>query len=152
MKCCLYFHTCFPCLSEMYKTVYDLTRIVSSFCEKYNLDPKRCAEGLFCFAQAYSKFHSSNWYAVDDQNYDDDDIKQDHNERDVDENYAESIELRDGLKEQHDGHLSTTKNDIHGSFSLGHLKDAFPELCKVYGIISAILISSCTAEHSFFVL
>ena len=30
-----------------------------------------------------------------------------------------------------------------------HLKDAFPELCKVYAIISAIPISSCTAEHSF---
>ena len=34
---------CFPRLSEMYKTVYDLTHIVTSFCEKYNLDPKRCA-------------------------------------------------------------------------------------------------------------
>ena len=32
------------------------------------------------------------------------------------------------------------------------LKDAFPELCKVYGIICAIPISSCTAEHSFSVL
>ena len=30
-----------------------------------------------------------------------------------------------------------------------HLKDAFPELCKVYAIISAIPISSCTAERSF---
>ena len=30
-----------------------------------------------------------------------------------------------------------------------HLKDAFPELCKVYGIICPIPISSCTAERSF---
>ena len=30
-----------------------------------------------------------------------------------------------------------------------HLKDAFPELCKVYGIICTIPISSCTAERSF---
>ena len=30
-----------------------------------------------------------------------------------------------------------------------HLKDAFPELCPVYGIISAIRIRSCTAERSF---
>ena len=30
-----------------------------------------------------------------------------------------------------------------------HLKDTFPELCKVHGIISAIPISSCTAERSF---
>ena len=29
-----------------------------------------------------------------------------------------------------------------------HLKDAFPELCKVYGIICAFQISSCTAEHT----
>ena len=34
-----------------------------------------------------------------------------------------------------------------------HLKDAFPELCKVYGIICPIPISSCsTAERSFSVL
>ena len=52
---------CFPRLSEMYNTVYDLTRAVTSFCEKYNLDSKRCAEELFCFARAYSKLHSSEF-------------------------------------------------------------------------------------------
>ena len=37
-------------------------------------------------------FIAPNWFAVDDHNYDEDDIKQDHNERDVDENYDDSIE------------------------------------------------------------
>ncbi|KAL5457089.1 hypothetical protein EMCRGX_G034328 [Ephydatia muelleri] len=35
-----------------------------------------------------------------------DDIEQDHDEKDADENYDDSIELSDGLKEQHDGHLA----------------------------------------------
>ena len=75
------------------------------------------------------------------------------------ENYNDSIEVSDGLKEQCDGHLATKKNGIHGSSltralhilcnEVYHLKNAFPELCKVYGIISAIPISFCTAEHSF---
>ena len=95
---------CFPRLSEMYKSVYDLTHIVTSFCDKYNLDPKRCAEELFCFALAYSKFHSSKLVCTqaDDENYDEDDIEQDHYERGAYENYDDSIELSDGLKEQHD--------------------------------------------------
>ena len=77
----------------------------------------------------------------------------------ADENYNDSIELRDGLKEQHDEHLATMKNGIHGSSftevlhilcnEVYHHKDAFPELCKVYGMICAIPISSCTAERSF---
>ena len=94
---------------------------------------------------------------ADDQNYDEDDIEQDHNERDADENYNDSIEISNGLKVEHNGHLATKKNGIHGSSFTGalhilcnevyHLKDAFPELCKEYGIISAIPISSCTAER-----
>ena len=118
----------------------------------------------FCFFRAYSKFHSSELVCTqaEDQNYDEDDIEQDHDERDADENYDDSIELSDGLKEQHDGHLATKKNNIHGLSFTGtlhilcnevyHLKDALPELCKVYGIISAIPISSCTAKRSFFAL
>ena len=90
---------CFPHLSEMYKTVYDLTRIVTSFCEKYNLDPKRCAEGLFCFAWAYSKFHSSELVCTQAMiTILEDDIEQDHDEKDADENYDDSIELSDDLK------------------------------------------------------
>eukprot|EP00731_Ephydatia_muelleri_P031753 Em0023g260a len=38
-----------------------------------------------------------------------DDIEQDHDEKDADENYDDSIELSDGLKEQHDGHLARGK-------------------------------------------
>ena len=70
--------------------------------------------------------------------------------------YNDFIEVSD---EQRDEHLETKKNGIHGSSFTGalhilcnemyHLKDAFPELCKVYAIISAIPISSCTAERSF---
>ena len=77
--------------------------------------------------------------------------------RDADENYNDSIEISNGLKVEHNGHLATKKNGIHGSSFTGalhilcnevyHLKDAFPELCKEYGIISAIPISSCTAER-----
>ena len=87
------------------------------------IDPQRCAEGLFCFARAYSKFHSFELVCTqaDDQNYDEDDIEQDHDERGADENYDDSIELRDGLKEQHDEHLATMKNGIHGSFFTGAL-------------------------------
>ena len=56
--------------------------------------------------------------------------------------YDDSIELSDNLKEQHDGHLATKTNGIHGSSFTGalhiqcnevyHLEDAFLELCKVY--------------------
>ena len=149
---------CFPRLSEMYNTVYDLTRAVTSFCEKYNLDSKRCAEELFCFARAYSKFHSSEFVCTqaDDRSSDEDDMEQDHDQRDADVDYNDFIEVSD---EQRDEHLETKKNGNHGSSFTGalhilcnemyHLKDAFPELCKVYAIISAIPISSCTAERSF---
>ena len=51
---------CFPCLSETYNTAYDLTRIVTSFCEKYNLGSKRCAEQLFCLTV---NFIAQNWLA-----------------------------------------------------------------------------------------
>ena len=89
----------------------------------------------------YSKFHSSELACiqVDDQNYDENCIEQDHDERDVDYNYDDSIELSPGLKEQHDGHLATKKNGRHCIFyicnEVYHLKDAFQELFKVYGII-----------------
>ena len=42
-------------------------------------------------------------------------MEQDHDERDADENYNDSIEIWDGLKEQRDGHLTTKNNSIHGS-------------------------------------
>ena len=105
----------------MYNTVNDLTRVVTSFCEKYNLDPKRCAEELFCFARAYSKFNCSELACTqeDDHNSDEDDIEQDHDERDADENNDDSFQLSDGLKEHHDGHLATKKNCIHGSSFAG---------------------------------
>ena len=96
-------------------------------------------------------FIAPNWYAHKRMiTILEDDIEQDHDEKDADENYDDSIELSDGLKEQHDGHLASKKSGIHGSSFTGalhilcnevyHLKDAFPELCKVYGIISAILM------------
>ena len=83
-------------------------------------------------------------------------MEQDHDQRDADVDYNDFIEVSD---EQRDEHLETKMNGIHGSSFTGalhilcnemyHLKDAFPELCKVYAIISAIPISSCTAERSF---
>ena len=83
-------------------------------------------------------------------------MEQDLDQRDADVDYNDFIEASD---EQRDEHLETKKNDIRGSSFIGalhilcnemyHLKDAFPELCKVYAIISAIPISSCTAERSF---
>ena len=96
-----------------------------------------CAEELFCFARAYSKFHSSELVCTqtDDQNYNSNKIT-------MKGIYDDSIELSDNLKEQHDGHLATKTNGIHGSSFTGtlhiqcnevyHLEDAFLELCKVY--------------------
>ena len=74
---------------------------------------------LFCTG-LYSKFHSSELVCTqaDDQNYDEEDIEQDHDERGADETYDDSIELRDGLNDEH---LVTMKNGIHGSSFTGAL-------------------------------
>ena len=91
MKCCL--HIFSPVFHVSAKCTRLNTYCDYSFCEKYNHDSKRCAEELFCFARAYSKFHSSELACTqaDDHNSDEDDIEQGH---DADEKYDDSIELR----------------------------------------------------------
>eukprot|EP00731_Ephydatia_muelleri_P006798 Em0003g1046a len=63
--------------SEMYNTVYDLTRAVTSFCEKYNLDSKR-----ICICTQ-----------ADDRSSDEDDMEQDHDHRDADVDYNDFIKF-----------------------------------------------------------
>ena len=66
---------------------------------------------LFCKALTVNFIAGSELACtqVDNHNSDEDNIEQDDDERDADENYDDSIELSDGLKEKHDGHLATIR-------------------------------------------
>ena len=87
---------CFPHLSEMYKTVYDLTL---AFVKNTILIPRDVQKDFSVLHGPAVNFIAPNWYAHKRMiTILEDDIEQDHDEKDADENYDDSIELSDNLK------------------------------------------------------
>ena len=126
--------------------VCDLIPTVTPFCERYHLDFIKCAEELLCFSRVYSQFFCTPQNSPIDVSDEDDAIEAEENE-----NIEEIEEKGESIQSTNNASSFTTALYILCNETY-HLKDAFPELCKVYGIICAIPISSCTAERSFSVM
>ena len=125
------------------KIVCDLIPTVMPFCERYYLDFIKCAEELLCFSWVYSQLFCA--LPINVLEYEDDAIEAEENEN------IEEIEEKDpDESSQSTNNASSFTTALHILCNeTYHLKDAFPELCNVYGIICTIPISSCTAERSF---
>ena len=132
--------TCFASLAESYPTANLLQQKITPFCELYGIDPYRCANELQSFASVFHKFKIVSTYEKTQENLGDDfdsDEFEAGNENDEDDNVR---------REPHPTFIDCLKLLTNDTY---RLVDAYPSLCRAYGIAVAIPATSCTAERSF---
>ena len=116
----------FGSFTDLYPSVHCVQQSIKSFCQLYGIDLYRCANELYSFA---SVFHKFKIVPVADES------KEDFS------SVIESGEVMETETKQHT-FIDCLKLLTNQTYKL---VDAYPTLCRAYGIAVAIPATSCTA-------